>query len=144
MIGSGTAKELRSALNKFENQSKIIIKNDCSTDDTIQKYIKSAQLFERMIREVGRDLSKTDFRERINSFEQNVRYSLRIGGVVLGGTLAYLISDYPILGYITGGGAFLVDKLLPPWMKDKVIMNCIDKKFYPGLSNMWRILKNKQ
>jgi len=139
---SGTAIDLRSALNKFENQSKKIIKQNSSTDNLIQEYILSAQQFEQKVKEVGKDLSTPTFRKKISSIEQNIDYGLRMGGVVLGTSLCFLVEN-PAFGIVTGTSA-LFDKLLPPFMKDAVIRKYLDKRFYPGLSNMWKILKKKK
>ncbi len=138
---SGASKELQDALQKFENYSKQIIRNINNIDDQIEEYIVSAQHFEQKIKEIGKEFSTNSFRQKISKAEQNFIYGIRIGGIVLGSSLYFLL-DAQTIGTISGISA-LWDKILPPSMTDKVIRSYLDNKFYPGLSNLWKIVKRK-
>jgi hypothetical protein len=138
---SGAAQELRSALFQFEEYSKKIIRSNNRVGNDIEEYLLVAEQFERKIKEVGRDLASPDFRKKVKNIERNWDYGLRMGGVVVGSSLCFLLEN-PTLGIVTGTSA-LFDKLLPLSMKDKIIRKHIDKKFYPGVSNMWKILNSK-
>jgi hypothetical protein len=118
-----------------------MIRSISNIDNQVEDYIVSAQHFERKIKEIGTEFSINSFRKKVSKAEQNFVYGIRIGGVVLGSSLCFLL-DNPTLGVVSGTSA-LWDKILPSSMTDKVIRSYLDNKFYPGLSNLWKIAKRK-
>ncbi|MBA7707145.1 hypothetical protein ES703_116014 [subsurface metagenome] len=135
---SDYGKHLRDAVQYFEQEAGIIAKRKEDLD--LENFFAAAEHLQKAMREAGKSLSTPSFRKKIKKTEERLELFFRAGGLAVGGLLGGLIGRGPL--EIIGGAA-IIDQIVFPKVRHKIVDAVVKKLFSPGIANLWKILKGR-